>query len=868
MKNIKLLHAFILGMVVVGAAQNIQPADVNQTELLKIFDQLSQFLKDKKFDEFKVLFQKNLEIVNVENANGNRLLHMAVVLSLKDFFRLLLENNSDLFYLNKKGKSAFDIMQSLKDKEEYEKIIVHVALQRNDAKLLYNFVECVGIERILQIILIMLEEDQSVQDYLQFLASYPNDTDVYNLVKISVYLSALQRAVVVGDIVQLKGIIQKLQESLKSLNELNGRLGKAPITLPEFLQQFFYQKDIDFDEEDVDLESSELKQTFCSILAVALMEIADPEKLKLIINELCKTGININAVCHSDGYIPIIWLMSCQDNEKLLSLLIAKGANVNEIQIWPDATSDVALSFAMSRNQKTFFVTLLRQEADINIELLHDVTVEEKDGLVLAQALMTPLMESFHAKRDIFFLSNILEIRQGYYDLNQPIELKFVDTNSNEKKFSSETKTLLCWAMHISDLNDLSHVKKYMDLLIQYGAEINQIFRWKEIETTVLTFALQELESLDAKSIKEERQRPALESMVEFLLSRGASVLIPNEHHNAIAVIDRLVQVERNKTSGDQSLLEMFLSIQKTLKSAVHKERNFLNLQVQHLQKQQAASYQGLRDEESGEFKMLANAWRKEVAKDVKQQARAQRKVEFQKAQQESKFVQQEQLKRQAQPVQSPTKAAESLVGSKALPVKPRYISPLTLLQKFGDQNLSSNDWSKIQNYLKNISDNLKIPFSLELQKKYGFKKNLFGKKDVRLNIHHIFTPTVSMKNDQLDISGGHWYQSLNNLVQFPIVKQAQIQCDQRTACCNFRLYPNVKDAPQIIKTVFPRDWSIEQVLEAIITSTFVSHEKDDQGMNIVRSITTTNPAIPLKLIFKPAAASSPETLITAMPEI
>ncbi len=208
-----------------------------------------------------------------------------------------------------------------------------------------------------------------------------------------------------------------------------------------------------------------------------------------------------------------------------------------------------------------------------------------------------------------------------------------------------------------------------------------------------------------------------------------------------------------------------------------------------------------------------------------------------------------------------------------ALPAAPVTIKPIKalninelLLQKLYT-DMTFDEKNKVDTYLKKISENCAENISFDLRAKYGFLTEFMGKKNVSIDLNHIFSLQVAIRNDSVHFSGGHFYDSCNRLAALPIVHiektNKKIKADTSV---DWSFAPAIKNYPEIIKTTFPADWTIEQICQAMINAQFVSNGPNEDGREIVFAKTNTLPEIYIKMIFKPVTSSTPITLITVFP--
>ncbi len=220
-------------------------------------------------------------------------------------------------------------------------------------------------------------------------------------------------------------------------------------------------------------------------------------------------------------------------------------------------------------------------------------------------------------------------------------------------------------------------------------------------------------------------------------------------------------------------------------------------------------------------------------------------------------------------------KKAQDLQNKDRLVVTPKAVivtvpkakSAEELLNEKSIERMSPTELNIIKKHVNHINENLRQEIDLNLKAKYGFRKTLFNKKNVSIDLDHIFSLKVEMKNNEISFNGGHLYDSCNKLQALSIVHALKTQeLPLPDTCVKFIFYPTVLNAAPVIKTTFPKDWNISNICSAIVNAQFEREEKDSEGLDIVYAKTNTIPQISMKMVFAPATANSPIKLITVIP--
>lgn len=224
----------------------------------------------------------------------------------------------------------------------------------------------------------------------------------------------------------------------------------------------------------------------------------------------------------------------------------------------------------------------------------------------------------------------------------------------------------------------------------------------------------------------------------------------------------------------------------------------------------------------------------------------------------------------QAKALPAVSSSEPNVSSVKALPAKPAIQkNALELLKdkKYAEMDVSEKN--KVQDYLKNLSGNLRVSLPSSIYNKYGVVvKSIAGLSNVEIDFNHIFSLNIAIKNDEVVFEGGHLYDVCNRLRAFSLVEKTNETVEDGGIVrwrFNLRI-SGINPEYHLVKTTFPQDWTIEKICNEIVNAEYVSEEEDAKGFKLVLAKTKTMPEIYMKMVFLPPKKGYSLKLITVIP--
>jgi hypothetical protein len=895
------LMTIVFGQLIQASAQEV-PESV--AKIPYTFDDMKQIIKDchsvEQLENIKKIIAQNLSYYqNLKDTHGNSLLHIALLIKNFPIAFILIPYKFDLFAKNTRGTSSFDLM--LKSNDEEASILWTVLLeesfkQGNDE--LYGLcLKHLGIENVLKRLLIYMQEMRNDGIFYDFVfrnalsEKYPE----------ALIATADSRFACSLNVDKIFEVCVLFITAFKSLN--NGNIDLS-IQYLHVLNNCLVQYQIDMGNGKIlDLkfmltelllfDLSELGFGYVSTASWPVFQLnkINLSKLQEFFEFLISRGVDLNQPCAlgvvqdyvnnkiQEYLIPLSALViqflqkeniSNDLAMELLKILFKNGANVNCEIITESQDSYSLLCFALrARVSVEIIEFLLKSGADA----CQSCILNDRDPSGIVQLHTNPIMLSITDELPLDYLKLLLKYSTPEM-LNRPINFKLKRLLADGVDvYESYQFSILSTASTHDGVNN-----EIVNLLIKSGADVNQpVIRNGEKRTILMDLIIKyspgKLETI--KIFLKNRANPLLMSegnnaytaLEDF--KKQASQFIINKRNEAKTNPYCSRQDLNNYDKGANSVLVELDQVKKLLDQAVSLEKTAMARHKQNLFNENAKaqdSYKEIIKEEASDFAKIMQQHEKALKKYLEHQGTREKYLQWQEAKRQAK---------QASPtkvvaVKSPDHVELSNVAiAQALPALAVVIKPKTALELLKDENyehLTGSDQRIVNDYLKNILKKLYSAVSADVIAKYGFCRQLFNKQNVSVNTLHILFPEVLIKNNEFQIVGGHCYQSLLNLVNHEIINKAEIKQDAQTGCYIFKFIPNVKDAKSIVKTSFPANWSIKDILKAVLESTLVSESVESEGFAVVMAKTNTKPEIPLKLIFKHATAGMPTELITAIP--
>jgi hypothetical protein len=627
---------------------------------------------------------------------------------------------------------------------------------------------------------------------------------------------------------------------------------------------------------------------------------------------------DFNKFCIKNKNILMQLYANFKDNHELLmkfwdKLFEEKYVDINYIfqaqnEVYGNTGSATILSYILKLkdvDNQDLILYLLSKNADLNIQLLGLQIVKSSYGQSFVYNMQSPFeMVLFNQSSKL--LEKVIERYQSpYFDYNQS-KNKTLDNKTYNSYF------LNSYVRNATENDPTMLEDRYQKILIlkRHGADINNF----SSHATSLMSAIRELDT----------------GMVEFLLQHGADMKKKVDGFNAKMFLDDDVEILQNATLSnwndickEEHLWKKF-SVEEAqrriqeINRIVQLSNKNVELQEDLYMDQQAARENITKEEEkvakslAKESLQMAKRAINDAAKFIKTEEEELRTQFKNKQEQEFKDIQeyyksknaipyfvsneqkvQENLKKEEQSdfnaivakenqamkrmknlakLQLLAKAAalenqEPSPESRKKIIKPKVLNANELLFQKNYQDMSVDEKNKVDVLLERINENIWNSIPLNLRATYGYRESFMNKKNVIIDLDHIFSFKVSMKENQINFDGGHLYDSCNRLRALSIVDiEKTKESVMSSGCIQFTFYPKVLNAVLVAKTTFPQDWTIEKICEEIVNAKFIRAETSALSLEVVHAQSATNPKIWMKMIFKPATPHFPTKLITVIP--
>lgn len=158
---------------------------------------------------------------------------------------------------------------------------------------------------------------------------------------------------------------------------------------------------------------------------------------------------------------------------------------------------------------------------------------------------------------------------------------------------------------------------------------------------------------------------------------------------------------------------------------------------------------------------------------------------------------------------------------------------------------------------------------SQELSFKAGKPKRLFG-KNVGINIDHIVNVNPEFGGDRkITLQGGHMYKVLAAFKSQGFINNPSSTKDDTTKCWLFD-GRDIITGDRFYKTTFPQGWTVEDIYQAIMSSTKIEPEEyDNKGHLIIKASVQykKHPEFIIRCVLYPRQGSDTWELMTVFPE-
>lgn len=141
------------------------------------------------------------------------------------------------------------------------------------------------------------------------------------------------------------------------------------------------------------------------------------------------------------------------------------------------------------------------------------------------------------------------------------------------------------------------------------------------------------------------------------------------------------------------------------------------------------------------------------------------------------------------------------------------------ILQEQG--GVSQYQKKEVEAFLQTKLNLVNIQISEEINLRYGFQRNLFNYENVTIDLNHIVNIYIDFDFDfrtQLwrpTFAGGHRKEVVDKLIEQELAEKVSEETWQNQ--CKKYTLQNVWTDQQFIKTMFPENWSIEDIVKAVM---------------------------------------------------
>jgi hypothetical protein len=680
----------------------------------------------------------------------------------------------------------------------------------------------------------------------------------------------------------------------------------AYLKLPFFLEQFWI----------------ELQGNFVGYL---VSELKNPSKGLAMFDrffDCLKSFKNVdfdfNKFCVKNGNILMQLYRVFQDNHELLmkfwnKLFEEKYVDINYIfqdngEDYANVGSSTILSFIISQryvDNQDLILYLLSKNADLNIQLLVRELGVSSYGKFFVYNMQSPFEFILYRKSSEFLEKVIEQYQSPYFDYNQ----SKIKTLNNITYYSSFLNSYLLNSTEIHPTTLEDRCQKIL-ILKNHGADINNyrsnctslMLAIGELGTEMVKFLLQHGADMD-KKMDGINAKMYLDEKIEKLQKATPlnwNNICKEEHHwkkfsipevqFRIEEIKRIIQLSKENIDLqkelyiDQQIARENITkeeekVAKSLaKESMQMTKRVINDAAKFIKTEEEALRTQFKNEQEQEFKDIQESYKSKNAipyfvlneQKVQENLKQEEQSEFNAiATKENQAIKRMKNLAKLQPL---AKAAalenqEPSPESRKKIIEPKVLNADELLFQKNYQDMSVDEKNKVDVLLERINENIWNSIPLNLRATYGYRESFMNKKNVIIDLDHIFSFKVSMKENQVNFDGGHLYDSCNRLRALSIVDiEKTKEIVMSSGCIQFTFYPKALNAVLVTKTTFPRDWTIEKICEEIVNAKFIRAETSALPLEVVYAQSATNPNIFMKMIFKSATPHFPTKLITVIP--
>lgn len=564
-----------------------------------------------------------------------------------------------------------------------------------------------------------------------------------------------------------------------------------------------------------------------------------------IVDELLKRGADVN-LQNKQKWSPLM-VAVLKNYADIVQLLLDHGALL-------DLQSDegwTASMIAINRNNQDVLKMLLNRTVDLsqkNKDGWTALMIAADQGNEEAVSLLLQKYPSVAEKNDKRSLALIIAVQNN--ELNIVKLLLAAGTNINEQNHVGATALL--YAIYNND-------EAMIHLLLLHQADPNlQIHRGP----TALLLALQN------ENFKVVDKLLAIGADPNLCDGSGVTPLMYAVQKGQLDVIETLLLAGADPNSRDLDNHAVYVYAMSLQATVISKIKSMLKSfgeysEVEDLENIIRKDLVRIETKERQALDDLLVDFKKEV---VEQEKKDVQKAEFLKRQKEQRnnF-----LRKKEAEIKRLQKLEEERVARKEQD-KQQFLKNLRMLT---DKIVLLNGYcSKEQAHQIQLGLNdIAIMITDSIKKKCSEVRTLFGTYNATISIDHIINVKTQFKKIpnqdlyQIIFTGGHCYQSIQNLIDYEFVtlKSKRILPN---SCVKYTLINNF-DKSEFIKTTFPESFSQEEIYDSILSSNVLekSQEQDLMG-NVIITVIAQNKGFKTKNILKTDFFSKKLVLLSSYP--
>ncbi len=855
--------------------QKIELNDSEKTEYRNIYAKLlkkqNQSWSDLEETEFhEMLMKASSRVFTFKRAMDQKVLFQIAI--------GLTEELSVLAFIASLTNAEYIQAEYIQNKNRIEALVLWAL--KGDGVILLNLIDKIGVLSVLSVGLTYHSDNRqilhSLENYLNTLSYNLSNSSIAGCAKNIIELIILLRHVVFA--------LQKFQATT-----LFDALSKVKIVLKNLLEcpsMIIYSDVLNFKflTEGIWIETYPEKVSLLGFIIINssfFQSVTNPSKFQEIaacFQVLKRLDFNFSISIQKDVffiYNMILASYETLEQRKQWIDFIFDDLKVNVNHLYDSKAGKVSLllltcmfSTSNIETQQFLITSLLDKGADLNEEMLTKHIVCCFSEKRFAYVAASPFLKIFETCSYSFFKYIVDNYQNDNFDYSQKIKKELMNECCFYGLVANLLQSLNVRKNHDDSFNDLSQKIKFLQ---EKGVDINY---YDGKCNTALSSVISQFN----------------DKMVQFLLENG--VQIQNSHNDLFKLMQRkfeemgkstLTDLEMEKYNmsdptlknykGPRGRFERFENIEKLMN--LHSLKASKKVAPERLQKTKEKVLEEPVDTQKEIISPEAFARKRMVEEQKKTLDQLINKKNIDYVSIQKKDQNKEPLNSEAcMPDLVPKLSKKTMpMPARALPAKESGIrnfgllSPFELLKQKKYNDMDTTEQHRVNNYLKQLSENFGISFDLNLYNKYGILKSVFGLLNVVMDFSHIFSLNVAIDRGEISFKGGHLYDACNKLSALSIV-----DCTKTTkktmpnGCVHWSFKPVALGAAPVFKTTFPESWTIEEICKQIAKSKLVKSDVSEDGWVVIYAQTDTSPTIDLKMVFQQASGSYPNKLLTVMP--